>query len=332
MTRGMIDAVVLSGGSLYGLDAAGGVTAVLCRQGKGAQFGGLTLPVAVQAILFDLMNGGEKDWLTAARRQAAALLGSRPRRRARGCAGFRAGHGGRGLWRHHGHRQGRAGLGKRAHATGLHCRCIGGGERRRLGADRRWPAFLGRALRAGRRVRRPGLAAEDCARGARRALQGPAGAGDGDHHRHGRDRCHAHQGRVQAARHHGQRRPVEGAAAGARAQRRRHGVRGRHRPRRAPPGWRSAGADRARHGCGRLPRPGRSRAACTRRRRCPTRPRCPTGRRASEAAGDDGISGGVRGRGHRRRDPARHEHLGGASPRHALSLAHLRHQHLWARW
>ena len=63
MTRGLIDAVVLSGGSLYGLDAAGGATSVLCAQGKGAQFGGLTLPVAVQAILFDLMNGGEKDWL-----------------------------------------------------------------------------------------------------------------------------------------------------------------------------------------------------------------------------------------------------------------------------
>ena len=25
--------------------------------------GGIVLPVAVQAILFDLMNGGEKDWL-----------------------------------------------------------------------------------------------------------------------------------------------------------------------------------------------------------------------------------------------------------------------------
>ena len=63
MTRGAIDAVVLSGGSLYGLDAAGGVFAVLCKQGKGATFGGIVLPVAVQAILFDLMNGGEKDWL-----------------------------------------------------------------------------------------------------------------------------------------------------------------------------------------------------------------------------------------------------------------------------
>jgi L-aminopeptidase/D-esterase-like protein len=63
MTCGLIDAVVLSGGSLYGLDAAGGATAVLCAQGKGAQFGGLALPVAVQAILFDLTNGGDKPWL-----------------------------------------------------------------------------------------------------------------------------------------------------------------------------------------------------------------------------------------------------------------------------
>jgi L-aminopeptidase/D-esterase-like protein len=63
MTRGMIDAVVLSDGSLFGLDAAGGATAVLVSQKRGAIFGGMTLPVAVQAILFDLMNGGEKDWI-----------------------------------------------------------------------------------------------------------------------------------------------------------------------------------------------------------------------------------------------------------------------------
>ena len=48
MTRGMIDTIVLSGGSLYGLDAAGGVSAVLCRQGRGAQFAGLTLPVLTE--------------------------------------------------------------------------------------------------------------------------------------------------------------------------------------------------------------------------------------------------------------------------------------------
>ena len=47
MTRGLIDAVVLSGGSLFGLDAAGGATSVLVSQKRGAMFGGMTLPVAV---------------------------------------------------------------------------------------------------------------------------------------------------------------------------------------------------------------------------------------------------------------------------------------------
>lgn len=58
-----IDAVVLSGGSVYGLDAAGGASAVLCQRSQGRTFGGLAIPVAVQAILFDLINGGEKDWM-----------------------------------------------------------------------------------------------------------------------------------------------------------------------------------------------------------------------------------------------------------------------------
>lgn len=58
-----VDAIVLSGGSVYGLDAAGGVSAVLCQQGRGATFGGITVPMAAQAILFDLVNGGDKAWL-----------------------------------------------------------------------------------------------------------------------------------------------------------------------------------------------------------------------------------------------------------------------------
>ena len=65
MTRGVIDAVVLSGGSLWGLDAAGGASAALAAQGRGTPFAGIVLPVAVQAILFDLGNGGTKDWLRA---------------------------------------------------------------------------------------------------------------------------------------------------------------------------------------------------------------------------------------------------------------------------
>ncbi len=57
-----VDAVVLSGGSAFGLDAAGGVMSVLRTQGKGLSIGTATVPIVVQAITFDLLNGGDKAW------------------------------------------------------------------------------------------------------------------------------------------------------------------------------------------------------------------------------------------------------------------------------
>jgi L-aminopeptidase/D-esterase-like protein len=57
-----IDALVLSGGSAFGLDAASGVTAWLARQGRGFPVGGMRVPIVPAAILFDLLNGGDKDW------------------------------------------------------------------------------------------------------------------------------------------------------------------------------------------------------------------------------------------------------------------------------
>src|SRR3954468_21189008 len=60
--RNEVDAVVLSGGSMYGLDAAGGVVAALGARGRGMSFGGMVVPVVPGAILFDLASGGEKDW------------------------------------------------------------------------------------------------------------------------------------------------------------------------------------------------------------------------------------------------------------------------------
>jgi L-aminopeptidase/D-esterase-like protein len=57
-----IHAVVLSGGSLFGLDAAGGVVNCLRDRGIGMRIGGTNIPVAVQAITFDLSNGGDKAW------------------------------------------------------------------------------------------------------------------------------------------------------------------------------------------------------------------------------------------------------------------------------
>lgn len=59
-----IDAIVLAGGSVYGLGAADAVTAALGAAGKGYEVGpGLkTAPIVPAAILFDLANGGDKDW------------------------------------------------------------------------------------------------------------------------------------------------------------------------------------------------------------------------------------------------------------------------------
>ncbi|MDR1828183.1 MAG: P1 family peptidase [Methylobacteriaceae bacterium] len=57
-----IDALVLSGGSGFGLDAATGVQAWLREHGRGLAVGPALVPIVPQAILFDLINGGNKDW------------------------------------------------------------------------------------------------------------------------------------------------------------------------------------------------------------------------------------------------------------------------------
>jgi D-aminopeptidase len=62
MTAVGIDAVLLSGGSLFGLDAAGGAVAYLRSLGRGVRIGPINIPIAVQATTFDLMNGGDKAW------------------------------------------------------------------------------------------------------------------------------------------------------------------------------------------------------------------------------------------------------------------------------
>ena len=57
-----IDALVLSGGSAFGLDAAAGVVARLAETGRGFPVGGMRVPIVPGAILFDLLNGGDKAW------------------------------------------------------------------------------------------------------------------------------------------------------------------------------------------------------------------------------------------------------------------------------
>ena len=62
MTVERIDAVALAGGSAFGLDAAGGVQAALREQGRGFRLREAVVPIVPGAILFDLLNGGDKDW------------------------------------------------------------------------------------------------------------------------------------------------------------------------------------------------------------------------------------------------------------------------------
>lgn len=61
-----IDALVLAGGSVYGLAAADGVAASLGAQGRGfcliQQAGVPASPIVPAAILYDLANGGDKNW------------------------------------------------------------------------------------------------------------------------------------------------------------------------------------------------------------------------------------------------------------------------------
>jgi L-aminopeptidase/D-esterase-like protein len=57
-----VDAIVISGGSAFGLDAASGVQAWLRENGRGFAIGPARVPIVPGAVLFDLLSGGNKDW------------------------------------------------------------------------------------------------------------------------------------------------------------------------------------------------------------------------------------------------------------------------------
>jgi L-aminopeptidase/D-esterase-like protein len=57
-----VDALVLSGGSAFGLAACDGVMAGLHAAGRGFGVGDARVPIVPGAIVFDLLNGGDKAW------------------------------------------------------------------------------------------------------------------------------------------------------------------------------------------------------------------------------------------------------------------------------
>jgi len=72
-----VHAVVLAGGSAFGLDAASGVMRYLAERGVGFQFGRAVVPIVPAAILFDLGVGRHDRWPDA---DAGYLAASRARR------------------------------------------------------------------------------------------------------------------------------------------------------------------------------------------------------------------------------------------------------------
>jgi D-aminopeptidase len=62
MTVQQADAVFLSGGSAFGLASGVGVQGALRAAGRGFAVGSVRVPIVTGAILFDLLNGGDKNW------------------------------------------------------------------------------------------------------------------------------------------------------------------------------------------------------------------------------------------------------------------------------
>ena len=136
-----IDAIALSGGSAFGLDAGGGVQAWLAEQGRGFQIRDAVIPIVPGAICFDLLNGGNKAWgrfppyrdlgYVAAAAASTEFRARQRRRRAR---------------RHHRELQGRPRLGFRDDRGRRHGRGARGGQRGRQRDGRRRPVVLGGAV------------------------------------------------------------------------------------------------------------------------------------------------------------------------------------------
>jgi D-aminopeptidase len=57
-----IDGFALSGGSAHGLEAGGGVQAWLTERGRGFRLREALVPLVTGAIIFDMLNGGDKKW------------------------------------------------------------------------------------------------------------------------------------------------------------------------------------------------------------------------------------------------------------------------------
>ncbi|QYE35977.1 P1 family peptidase [Polymorphobacter sp. PAMC 29334] len=88
-----VHALVLSGGSMFGLAAADAVAVTLSQSGIGLAAGPLPIPVVPAACLFDMANGGDKTWVEPPHRalgRTALAACARPDSSGAAGAGFGA--------------------------------------------------------------------------------------------------------------------------------------------------------------------------------------------------------------------------------------------------
>ena len=74
-----VNAILLSGGSAFGLDAASGVMRYLLEKGQGFHVGAAVVPIVPAAVLIDLNLGDPKIWPTAEAGYAACVAASNGR-------------------------------------------------------------------------------------------------------------------------------------------------------------------------------------------------------------------------------------------------------------
>ena len=206
-----IDAITLSGGSAFGLDAASGVQAWLREQSRGFVVRAARVPIVPAAILFDLLAAGDKDW------------GRYPPYRELGYAAaaaasqdFALGSVGAGTGATTVELQRRLRLGVGPNCRRITVGAIAAVNARRQRHRRRRPVVLGGAVRDRRRVRRPRLAGQFSTTGFRAAHQRHAAR---KHHaRRGRDRRGFDQSAGQARCRDGASRHVARDLSGAHAR------------------------------------------------------------------------------------------------------------------
>ena len=261
-----IDAIVLSGGSAFGLDAASGVQAWLREQGRGFPVRDARVPIVPGAILFDLLSGGDKNW---GRYPPYRELGYEAAETAG--ADFALGSVGAGLGATTVNLKGGIGSASARDARRHHASARSWPSTRsaaspsataRISGRRRSSRTRNSAGAAGRRILRR------CAGAAQQGRPAP------EHHaRHRRHRRQPDQGAGQAARGDGADRARARDLSGAHPARRRHRVRGRDRRKAAARSVYSA--ERAWHGGRQCARP-RRRARRLRGDRAALRRRLPS--------------------------------------------------------